>query len=318
MRLREELGFEVLERLESTGEAVDDAFLRKWLRARGPDIVADSIRKHAAWREAFVGRHRLGINPASIADELATEKIYLQGLDHPGCSVLLFLINRHVSGNAPAETTNRLLTFAIDNACVAADLQLNRERKVCCIFNMSGVKISKNVDINFLRGVFDLLQTHFPETLSRLYFIDAPLLFLGVWKCVTPFIQPATKSKIVFLSGAAGRRILADAVGPSILPPDLNGTGNLLPVDQAVEMLRHGKGIPRAAGESSPMEDDQRGAQRGGTGPLQKLVQLVFLDNSSAASTGKGHIFARVLLILLFILQIFFLLNKTLSTALPG
>jgi CRAL/TRIO domain len=327
LRLREELGFEVLERIEATGEAVDDAFLLKWLHARGPDIVADSIRQHAAWREAFVGRNRLGISAESISEELGSEKIFLQGLDHHGCSVLLFLISRHCSGAAPAEATNRLLTFAIDNACAAADLKLNRERKVCCIFNLAGVKISRNVDINFLRGVFDLLQTHFPETLSKLYFIDAPLLFLGVWKCVTPFLQPATKSKIVFLSGAAGRRQLSEAVGPSILPPDLDGTGELLLVDRAVDMLRHGKGIPRAAGEMSPAEEDE-GAyamqQRQGrfsralvTGPLHKLAELLFLGGNDT-NNGKRHIFTRLVLVFLFILQIFFLFNKALSIALPG
>ncbi|KAL4531406.1 hypothetical protein Ndes2437A_g08738 [Nannochloris sp. 'desiccata'] len=314
MRLREELGFEVLERIEDTGEAVDDAFLLKWLHARGPDIVADAIRQHAAWREAFVGRNRLGVNPDSISDELAAEKIFLQGLDHHGCSVLLFVISRHFSGVAAAETTNRLLTFAIDNACAAADLHLNRERKVCCIFDMSGVRISRNVDINFLRGVFDLLQTHYPETLSRLYFIDAPLLFLGVWKCVTPFLQPATKSKIVFLSGAAGRRHLADAVGPSILPPDLNGTGQFLPVDAAATLLRRGKGIPRAAGESSPVEEEVAAA----AGPFQKLAQLLFLGSRNYGNTTeKKHILARLVLVILFILQIFFLFNKALAIALP-
>jgi hypothetical protein len=316
MRLREELGFEVLERIEATGEAVDDAFLLKWLHARGPDNVADAIRQHAAWREAFVGRNRLGVDPESIADELAAEKIFLQGLDHHGCSVLLFVISRHVSGGAPAETTNRLLTFAIDNACAAADLLLNRERKVCCIFDMAGVRIKRNVDINFLRGVFDLLQTHYPETLSRLYFIDAPLLFLGVWKCVTPFLQPATKSKIIFLSGATGRRHLAEAVGPSILPPDLNGSGQFLPVDEAATILRHGKGIPRAAGESSPVEEEVAVAE----GSFQKLAQLLFLGIKiySNNTRGKKHIFARFVLVLVFIFQIFFLCNKALSIALPG
>jgi len=314
-QLRQEVGNEVLERIEATGEVVDDAFLLKWLHARGANFVADAIREHATWREAFVGQNRLGIEPESIAGELAAEKIFLQGLDHHGCSVLLFLISRHFPGVAPAETTNRLLTFAIDTACAAADLSFNRERKICCVFDMTGVRIGRNIDIKFLRGVFDLLQTHYPETLSRLYFIDAPLLFLGVWKCVTPFLQPATKSKIIFLSGAAGRRHLAEVIGPSILPPGLNGSGELLPVDAADTPLRHGKGIPRAAGESSPVEEEIAVA----AGPFQKLAHLLFLGTRKCSNTtGKKHIFARLVLIILFISQIFFLFNKALSIALPG
>lgn len=314
LQLREELGIEVLDRIEATGEAADDAFLLKWLIARGKS-TNNAIRQHATWREAFVGQNRLGIDPESISDELAAKKIFLQGLDHHGCSVLLFLISRHFSGVAPAETTNRLLTFAIDTASTAADLRFNSERKVCCIFDMTGVRIGRNIDINFLRGVFDLLQTHYPETLSRLYFIDAPLLFLGVWKCVAPFLQPATKSKIIFLSGAAGRRHLAEVVGPSILPPCLNGSAELLPIDAAATLLRHGKGIPRAAGQNSPVEEEVAVA----AGPFQKLAQLLFLGTTNYSNTtGKKHIFARFVLVIFFIFQIFFLFNKALSIALPG
>ena len=36
-----------------------------------------------------------------------------------------------------------------------------------------------NLDVQALRRIFDLLQTHFPERLSELWFLNAPWIFWG-------------------------------------------------------------------------------------------------------------------------------------------
>lgn len=59
-----------------------------------------------------------------------------------------------------------------------------------------------NLDLKALQGVFSLLQGHFPERLSQLWFLNAPFIFWGLWRCMSPFIEPATRDKIVFLSGS--------------------------------------------------------------------------------------------------------------------
>ena len=240
-----------LDRIVATGEATDDAFLGRWLETRGRENAADAIAAHATWRESFVGRHPLGITEESIADELAAEKVFLQGADRQGCPVLVFITSRHVAGAHSATPTTRLMAYAVDagisvaaaGAAPTSAQATNPANQVVCIFDMAGVG-SKNVDVAFLRGIFELFQAHYPESLRSLYFVNAPFIFWGVWRCVSPFVAPHTRSKIAFLSGPAGQRQLLDAVGPAALPVHLGGSADLVPVEAALAVLR-GRACPR-------------------------------------------------------------------------
>jgi hypothetical protein len=76
-----------------------------------------------------------------------------------------------------------------------------------------------NLDAKALQAVFEVLQQHFPESLSELWFLNTPMLFYGLWKVVSPFIQPATKDKITFLSGRTRGAVLAENVSPQVVSP---------------------------------------------------------------------------------------------------
>ena len=66
----------------------------------------------------------------------------------------------------------------------------------------------KNLDVGALQAVFEVLQQHYPERLGELWFLNAPFIFWGLWRVVSPFIQQATKEKIKFLSGRERARML--------------------------------------------------------------------------------------------------------------
>lgn len=68
----------------------------------------------------------------------------------------------------------------------------------------------RNMDTKALQAVFEVLQQHFPESLSELWFLNAPFIFWGLWKVVSPFIQPKTKEKIKFLSGRRREQMLEE------------------------------------------------------------------------------------------------------------
>lgn len=44
---------------------------------------------------------------------------------------------------------------------------------------------TRNLDVKALQAIFELLQSHYPERLSALWFLNAPLIFWGVWRLVT-------------------------------------------------------------------------------------------------------------------------------------
>jgi CRAL/TRIO domain len=62
-----------------------------------------------------------------------------------------------------------------------------------------------------------MLQGHFPERLSQLWFLNAPFIFWGLWRIVSPFIEVATREKIVFLSGTERAARLQEAIPPEVI-----------------------------------------------------------------------------------------------------
>jgi hypothetical protein len=229
--LRAVLPSDTLTRIQDTGEIVDDIFLARWLAARGSVAsTASALAAHAAWRESFVGPG--GVSLATLTDEIRSEKLCVQnGVDIAGRPVLVFVARRHLpAGNngASTESTMRLLAAAIDRAASLADTSLNPRRQLVWIFDLQGAQ--HNLDVALLRGIFDLLQTHYPETLARLFFVNSPWIFWGVWTCVSPFLAPKTKSKIAFASGGSrGQQQLTAEIGRSSLPASLGGVSPLIP-----------------------------------------------------------------------------------------
>jgi CRAL/TRIO domain len=48
--------------------------------------------------------------------------------------------------------------------------------------------------------MLDVLQNHYPERMHRIYVVNAPVLFWGLWNIVKPFVDPNTKAKLQFVS----------------------------------------------------------------------------------------------------------------------
>ena len=61
-----------------------------------------------------------------------------------------------------------------------------------------------------------LLQNHYPERLAQLWFLNAPGIFWGLWKMVSPFIDAGTRDKISFVKG---EEALADL--KKVIPPEV-------------------------------------------------------------------------------------------------
>ena len=72
---------------------------------------------------------------------------------------------------------------------------------------------TRNLDVKALQAVFELLQSHYPERLHALWFLNAPFIFWGVWRMVKPpwlaVCQRVSRSHLFFACPAgAGKAIL--------------------------------------------------------------------------------------------------------------
>jgi len=94
----------------------------------------------------------------------------------------------------------------------------------CTIMDLKGVGISKVSSVyGYVRQASAISQDHYPERLGKLYLINAPWGFSGVWSVVKGFLDPVTVQKIHILgSGYQGE--LLSQVPKENLPKQFGGT----------------------------------------------------------------------------------------------
>ncbi|KAK9808942.1 hypothetical protein WJX72_006723 [[Myrmecia] bisecta] len=213
---------------------LDDPYLARWLRAEknNVDRAAARLLKHAEWRAEFVPNG--SIAKAEVERELASQKSFLQGTDKHGRPVIVMLAKRHLRAVRDVEETKRFICYVLDATINRMDHKLNQSGTLTSIFDLRGFGMD-NYDFATLRNVFDLLQYHYPERLGMLYMYEAGVVFQGLWKLVSPFVDPVTKAKVRFVSGAAALAEFARQIDPKILPVDLGGMSELIPIDQALQ-----------------------------------------------------------------------------------
>lgn len=79
----------------------------------------------------------------------------------------------------------------------------------CCPAGLS----LRNLDAVGLKNIFHMLQQHYVEHLDKLYMVNASSIFWGLWKVVSPFIDPVTRAKIVFLESTDA---MVQDLGPEV------------------------------------------------------------------------------------------------------
>lgn len=224
---------ELPDTLLATGELLDDAMISRWVTARG-NAALESLQEHAAWRMDFVGENSHGVEEASIREILDAHVMFLQGNDIHGYPVLLFLAKRYDAARF-SNAISPCMVYAMDGALLSAEKPEKKRIKV--VFDVSSVN-RKNVSIEFLESIFSILQTHYPNCLHTLYFVDAPFLFWAIWGCVCAFLSAETRNKIQFVS--KNSKVLLSGVGPDVLPDVYGGTSPWRPVQDSVQIVRHG------------------------------------------------------------------------------
>ncbi|MEW5303023.1 MAG: hypothetical protein WDW36_005755 [Sanguina aurantia] len=174
------------------------ATLRRWLVARKWDVeaAARDLRDHAAYRVQHMPEG--SITQEQVQTDLLQEKSFMNGYNMAGEPFCIVIARRHIPHDAAA--TRRYIEYCLD-----AGIRLGQLRgeewggKMSGIFDLAGVSYA-NYDLATLKAVFEVLQNHYPERLSKLYLYRAPTAFYALWALVCPFIDPVTKTKIVFLT----------------------------------------------------------------------------------------------------------------------
>jgi hypothetical protein len=94
----------------------------------------------------------------------------------------------------------------------------------CTIMDLKGVGISKVSSVySYVKQASAISQNYYPERLGRLYLINAPWGFSGVWSIVKGWLDPVTVQKIHIL-GSGYQKELLEQVPAENLPTIFGGT----------------------------------------------------------------------------------------------
>ena len=93
----------------------------------------------------------------------------------------------------------------------------------CTIMDLKGVGISKVSSVyGYVKSASAISQDHYPERLGKLYLINAPWGFSGVWSVVKGFLDPVTVNKIHILGGSYQSELLGQ-IPKENLPKQFGG-----------------------------------------------------------------------------------------------
>lgn len=167
--------------------------------------------------------------------QLGKVKVQLPTTGSAGRPMIIVKGKLHRPGTPPL-LMNQFIYYCLEAASHYCWHPANPDGKLVAVFDLAGLQI-KNLDAAALRASFTMLEQHFPERVVEIWMLEAPTIFWGIWKLVSPFIDQTTRKRIHFVYGAAAREQLVKSLGTDILPVEYGGSAAETPVEQAVQQL---------------------------------------------------------------------------------
>ncbi|XP_059642525.1 uncharacterized protein LOC132284422 [Cornus florida] len=215
-----------VESQDPSSKEVDDLMIRRFLRARDLDIekASSMFLKYIKWKQTFVPDG--SISAAQISNEIAQNKMFMQGLDKSGRPITVVFGGRHFHKKGGLDEFKRFVVFALDKLCSSMP---RGQEKFVVIGDLEGWGYS-NSDIRAYLGALSILQDYYPERLGKLFIVHVPYIFMTVWKVVYPFIDNKTKKKIIFVENKKLKSTLLEDIDESQIPEIYGGKLQLVPI----------------------------------------------------------------------------------------
>ena len=190
----------------------------RYLKARNGDLAKATamLKATLAWRHSF-GVAQLAGHRETIRRESATGKARVSDCtDREGRPVLVLTPANENSKVHDDQLIN--LTYHLERATGERRLRAGPPRgqggvgKILCVMDFHHYSLRNAPKWKTSRATLSILQNHYPERLHRFLLFNAPSLFYAFFRAISPFIDPVTKEKIVFVpSGAEARRACLEA-----------------------------------------------------------------------------------------------------------
>lgn len=172
---------------------------RKWDTDRAIAMLAGCMK----WRldndiEGLVEQGDIGNdkNIEKFIEQHTSGKTYAFGSsveEHPVCYIH---VRKHFTKGQPPETMQKFIAYQMETFRL---LLVPPNDKVVLFFDLNNFGL-KNMDWSAILYIVKCLEAYFPESLHTLIIYKAPWVFSGIWKILSPMLDPVVRSKVVFMS----------------------------------------------------------------------------------------------------------------------
>ena len=203
----------------------DETVCLRYLAARKGDLgkATQMLTESLRWRESF-GVATLGERGAIVRSQSATGKMRVsESVDREGRPVLVMAPRLENSVDHDANLLN--LVYHLERATGQRSVPGIPDGKLVTVMDFKGYSLRTAPPMKTSRATLSILQNHYPERLHKFLLMNVPGIFAAFWSAISPFIDPVTKAKVVFLRGSPEqqRALLAEHFDLAQLEDALGG-----------------------------------------------------------------------------------------------
>ncbi|KAF9584100.1 hypothetical protein BGW38_007578, partial [Lunasporangiospora selenospora] len=126
--------------------------------------------------------------------QLDSGKFYIHGTDYENRPVVYLHNHLHRPRDQPNKTLERLVVYVIE---AGRALVQHPVETVCLVFDLTGTTL-ENLDYEMAKYLSSIFEAYYPESLGRIIYHGAPIVFWAVWKLVESWMDPVVASKVRF------------------------------------------------------------------------------------------------------------------------
>eukprot|EP01035_Chromulina_nebulosa_P018047 gene18047-23689_t len=181
------------------GLPLNESTYLRYLKARNFNVDKSKklLDNTIIWRDSFgLADIHTSWMPI-IANENSTGKMFVRGYDKHGHAIIYMRPKHENTSNHDGNLKH--LVYNMERAIACMNYKTKQE-KVTLLIDYDGFSLLNSPPMKTSRETLSILQDHYPERLHKAYLINSPWIFNAIFSALSPFIDPVTKAKIVFVS----------------------------------------------------------------------------------------------------------------------
>lgn len=129
-----------------------------------------------------------------FVSQMKSGKAYLHGADKQNRPVFYIHVKLHSPRAQPAASLEKFTVYSLETGRLFLQPPLGQ---CCLVFDLTSFGL-KNMDWGFILFLTKSFEAYYPETLGLVLVHNAPWVFWGVWKVLSPLLDPVVRAKIAF------------------------------------------------------------------------------------------------------------------------